>query len=227
MGDLMPAVSESHLQDTPSARTADTEPARDLRSLVAEYERRLILAAVGAAGGCQSKAAVALGVLPTTLCEKMKRLGISRRSSGELPAGAQTVALDARDEFRWRGRLPAGRTLEIKGQRGDVRAVAASGQLAEVVARKSGKSAASQLAINVVEHESGVLFSVFTSRTSTPTLATAVSANLRADFELRIPAGVRLEVRLLAGNIEVVGLGAEVEVSTLSGSVCVRGGAAS
>jgi DNA-binding NtrC family response regulator len=43
---------------------------------VAEYERSLILAALRDAGGNQRRAARALGVLPTTLNEKMKRLGL-------------------------------------------------------------------------------------------------------------------------------------------------------
>jgi hypothetical protein len=48
----------------------------DLRTRVNRYERRLILAALERTGGHQARAAEALGVLPTTLHEKMKRLGI-------------------------------------------------------------------------------------------------------------------------------------------------------
>jgi len=43
------------------------------------YERRLIDEALRATGGNQRRAAQALGVLPTTLHEKMKRLGLVRR----------------------------------------------------------------------------------------------------------------------------------------------------
>jgi len=48
----------------------------DLKTLVEEYERDLIQAALAEAGGHQRRAAAALGVLPTTLCEKIKRLGL-------------------------------------------------------------------------------------------------------------------------------------------------------
>lgn len=48
----------------------------NLRQLLAAYERNLILTALGAAGWNQRRAAATLGVLPTTLLEKMRRLGI-------------------------------------------------------------------------------------------------------------------------------------------------------
>jgi two-component system response regulator HydG len=50
-----------------------------LKSLVESYERRVIEEALRGAGGNQRRAARALGVLPTTLHEKMKRLGLLRR----------------------------------------------------------------------------------------------------------------------------------------------------
>jgi hypothetical protein len=224
----MPAVADQRDGETVGLAAPDNGTGHDLRSLVEAYERRLIVSALSAAGGRQNRAAAILGMLPTTLCEKMKRLGISLRGYGELaPAGANTALLptETADEFRWRGRLVPGCTLEIKGQRGDVHAEPATGDMVEVVARRSGRSAATQLAINVLEHDAGVVFSVFTTRPS-GALASApgpASNKLRADFGLRLPAGVRLEVRLLAGNIEAIGLAADVEASTLNGSVRVRG----
>jgi DNA-binding NtrC family response regulator len=47
-----------------------------LKDMLLDYERRLILAALAAADGHQRRAARSLGLLPTTLHEKMKRLGI-------------------------------------------------------------------------------------------------------------------------------------------------------
>ena len=48
----------------------------DLRSRVLAYERELIAAALAATGGNQRRAARLLGILPTTLHEKLKRLGL-------------------------------------------------------------------------------------------------------------------------------------------------------
>ena len=50
-----------------------------LKELVDAYERRLIESALADADGNQRRAAASLGLLPTTLHEKMKRLGLLRR----------------------------------------------------------------------------------------------------------------------------------------------------
>ena len=59
-----------------------------LKALLDAYERRLIQEALAASNGNQRRAAAALGLLPTTLHEKMKRLGLLRR-----PALASTPEL--------------------------------------------------------------------------------------------------------------------------------------
>jgi DNA-binding NtrC family response regulator len=51
----------------------------DLKALLESYERSLIVEALTASGGHQRRTAARLGVLPTTLHEKMKRLGLLRR----------------------------------------------------------------------------------------------------------------------------------------------------
>jgi DNA-binding NtrC family response regulator len=66
----------------------------DLKTQVDSYERELILGALQEAGGRQRQAARSLGILPTTLHEKMKRLGIPTARElyvGE-PAGNAPVA---------------------------------------------------------------------------------------------------------------------------------------
>ena len=57
--------------------TGDTSTS--LKSMVDAYERQLIQSALSVAAGNQRRAAAALGLLPTTLHEKMKRLGLLRR----------------------------------------------------------------------------------------------------------------------------------------------------
>jgi transcriptional regulator with GAF, ATPase, and Fis domain len=51
----------------------------DLRTRLEEYERELVISALEACGMNQVLAAKELGVLPTTLSEKMKRLGLRGR----------------------------------------------------------------------------------------------------------------------------------------------------
>ena len=52
---------------------------QSLKSRVEAYERRLIEDALAASSGNQRRAAASLGLLPTTLHEKLKRLGLLRR----------------------------------------------------------------------------------------------------------------------------------------------------
>jgi DNA-binding NtrC family response regulator len=57
-----------------------------LKERMTDYERALILSALEAAGGNQRRAAAVLGILPSTLSEKLKRLGLRRGAPGEAAA---------------------------------------------------------------------------------------------------------------------------------------------
>jgi two-component system, NtrC family, response regulator HydG len=66
-----------------------------LKALLDAYERQLILTALAATAGNQRRAAASLGLLPTTLHEKMKRLGLVRRPDAHaegVPAQADASA---------------------------------------------------------------------------------------------------------------------------------------
>jgi DNA-binding NtrC family response regulator len=63
----------------------DMRAAMDLKTLLEAYERSLIVEALAASGGHQRRTAARLGVLPTTLHEKMKRLGLLRQRSEATP----------------------------------------------------------------------------------------------------------------------------------------------
>jgi len=64
-----------------------------LKNLVEAYERHVIEDALRASHGNQRRAARALGVLPTTLHEKMKRLGLLRRAGPDIVEPAEAMAL--------------------------------------------------------------------------------------------------------------------------------------
>ena len=57
-----------------------------LKALLEDYEKSLILEALQASAGHQRRTAARLGVLPTTLHEKMKRLGLLRSHRQDMPA---------------------------------------------------------------------------------------------------------------------------------------------
>jgi DNA-binding NtrC family response regulator len=65
-----------------------------LKSRLLAYERGLITRALAESGGNQRRAARQLGILPTTLHEKLKRLGL-RAEAFLPPAAARTPVDDA------------------------------------------------------------------------------------------------------------------------------------
>jgi DNA-binding NtrC family response regulator len=64
-----------------------------LKYLLEAYERRLIVDALAASGGHQRRTAARLGILPTTLHEKMKRLGLLRRRPHTLETSSAEEAV--------------------------------------------------------------------------------------------------------------------------------------
>lgn len=74
--------------DLSQATTAADRPAT-FHEMVHAFEASLILAALKGSRGNQRRAAAALGILPTTLCEKMKRLRLRRADvvAGEAKSG--------------------------------------------------------------------------------------------------------------------------------------------
>jgi transcriptional regulator with GAF, ATPase, and Fis domain len=68
--------------DTMAVTDVDRCQRRTLKDLLDAYERELILKALAESGGHQRRAARALGVLPTTLNEKMRRLNLRPAPGG-------------------------------------------------------------------------------------------------------------------------------------------------
>jgi len=76
-GHVDPSLFEAHpgLEPEGSERLV-------LRDILQSFERNLILTVLMAAGGNQKRAAEALGVLPTTFQEKLKRFGLVNQRFG-------------------------------------------------------------------------------------------------------------------------------------------------
>jgi DNA-binding NtrC family response regulator len=70
------------MQQQTQVEAEGRDRSKDLRSLLDDYERKLILLALDAAAGHQRRAAASLGILPSTLSEKMKRLGLRTPARG-------------------------------------------------------------------------------------------------------------------------------------------------
>src|SRR6478672_5583694 len=107
-------------------------------------------------------------------------------------------------DFQWRGSIPQGQTIEIKGVNGDIRAEPAGGNDVEVVAEKHARrDDPSQVQIQVLPHSGGVtICAVYPSPSNSARPNECqpgsggrmnVSNNdVTVRFIVRVPAGVQL-----------------------------------
>jgi DUF4097 and DUF4098 domain-containing protein YvlB len=153
---------------------------------------------------------------------------------GLIAATALAAPVARGADFQWHGRLADGRSLEIKGVNGDVRASAATGGEIEVSARKHGKrSNPDEVEIKVLEHEGGVtICAVYPSSGSRPNECAPGSQgrmnsnnnDVSVEFEVKLPAGVRFVGRTVNGSVEATNLPSHAEAYTVNGSIDVTAG---
>jgi DUF4097 and DUF4098 domain-containing protein YvlB len=144
-----------------------------------------------------------------------------------------TATVSQDDDFSWKKRMAAGQTLEIKGVNGDVRAVLAESDEAEVTATKQARrSDPDEVEIKVVEHADGVtICAVY----PTPRRArqenecapgddghmSTENNDVTVTFVVKVPRGVNYIGHTVNGEIRAAGLRSNVEVATVNGSVRV------
>jgi len=147
-------------------------------------------------------------------------------------SGGAGVASAQSNEFRWRGAVAAGRTVEIKGVNGRVEAAPSSGGEVEVSASKHARrSNPSEVRVEVVEHAGGVtICAVYpSSRADQPNVCApgdggrmnVQNNDVVVDFTVRLPAGVRFRGQTVNGDVEARNLGADVDARTVNGSINV------
>jgi hypothetical protein len=155
-----------------------------------------------------------------------------RQKTKAVVGAAFTGGQTSQDDFRWQGRIAKGSAIEIKGVNGSIRAEGSSGSEVEVVASKqSRRSDPNSVRIQVVEHGNGVtICAVYPSSDSTrPNVCGAgdeghssvQNNDVQVEFVVRVPAGVRFRGHTVNGEVEARSLGADVEASTVNGSVHV------
>jgi hypothetical protein len=195
----------------------------DLKGLLEDYERSLILSALGTVGGRQRSAALLLRILPSTLHEKMKRLGIR-------PHRVQRMHPQTSNEIcaspHWKGALPPGGTLELRGLNGPVRIEAGPGDGIEIEATRRGpRSVFSSVEIKIVEHSRGITVCAVCQGLEAHAgarlerRASRAVASVRVDLVARVPPGVHVVASTVNDDIEVVGLASNVEAGTANGHV--------
>jgi hypothetical protein len=162
--------------------------------------------------------------------------GNAAPAAAETPAAGEPAA-PAQEPFRWTGRVAQGKTLEVKGVSGTIRALPASGREVEVVAvRRAGRSDPESVRIEVVPHDGGVTVCAVYPRGSRGRRAEPAAGHnrcdpgewndlnvqdndVKVDFTVRVPAGVRLAARNVSGDVEAEGMRGWVEARSVSGDV--------
>ncbi len=147
------------------------------------------------------------------------------------PAAAQTAT------FEWSGRMAPGEVLDVKGISGRIRAVPASGDRAEVVARKRGDADDfGEVAIETVETADGIIIcAVYGSwnhgrgqcdprnrdRSQDRDRHRNVSIDVSVEYEVHVPAGVSFEGSLVSGSVQADALRSDVRANTVDGDITI------
>jgi hypothetical protein len=138
----------------------------------------------------------------------------------------------AADDFTWSGPIAEGLAIEIKGVNGDIRAEAGSGPEVQVTATKTARrSDPESVKVEVVEHAGGVtvcaVYPPSDGRTNECAPGKGGRMNTRdndvkVEFTVRVPAGVRLVGRTVNGGITAAGLKGDIEAHSVNGGVEVE-----
>ena len=151
--------------------------------------------------------------------------------SGKADTRVQVSAADQQG-FEWRGRIAAGRHIEVKGINGDIRAVAGSGSEVEVTAdlREHRRGSAEDIEFEVLEHRDGVtICAVYPTapRENRPNECRPGSRgrmnikdnDVSVHFMVSVPAGVNFVGRTVNGDVEARSLSGDVAGHTVNGDV--------
>jgi hypothetical protein len=140
------------------------------------------------------------------------------RASDRVSGAAQA------NQFQWSGTVAQGKTIEIRGVHGSIRTISSEDDRIHVDARRSDPAG---VRIEAVEHEAGVTICAVHEGEPSECRpyggATPVrNSDVRVDFVVRVPAGVRFTGSMTSGEIEVERLRSEVSVATIDGRVKIQ-----
>lgn len=134
----------------------------------------------------------------------------------------------AQGDFHWKGKVAAGKTIEIKGVNGDIEAVAGSGDVEVTGVKSAHRSDPEDVKIDVVPSEDGVtICAVYPSdgreeNTCEPgehEHTNVRNNDTRVDFTVRVPEGVRFRGVTVNGKVDAANLSSDVDASTVNGSI--------
>jgi hypothetical protein len=133
-------------------------------------------------------------------------------------------------DFSWHGQLAPGQSIEIRGVNGSIRAEKASGTEVMVEASKFARhSDVRSVTVQVVPHGEGVtICAVYPSNDwgrpneCAPGSGGRMNTNnndVRVEFTVRVPAGVRFIGRSVNGEVQADSLTSDVVANTVNGKI--------
>jgi hypothetical protein len=140
---------------------------------------------------------------------------------------ARAQAQDA-NHWSWHGAIPAGKTLEIRGINGSIRADASTGSEVQVTAEKHGRDDdPADVRIEVVPHEGGVTICAVYPGTGNECRPgggrmRVHDNDVEVRFVARVPAGVAFDGNNVNGGVEAAGLTGPVDLTTVNGAVALE-----
>lgn len=177
-----------------------------------------------------------------------RRLGLAAALLlGAAPLPQMAAPAAAQQDFHWSGRLGRNESITVKGIIGDIRAEPASGDQVVVTAVRRGRNA-SQVRIETVRRSDGVVICALYPDDGDGRDGWAMHRDrdddhddhddeprdacnrgnhrvgrdaAEVDFTVRVPAGVRVSLATVTGDVYATGLHSPVRAASVSGSVHV------
>jgi hypothetical protein len=138
--------------------------------------------------------------------------------------------------LRWSGEMSAGQTLEVRGITGSIRAEAASGMTASVVAEKRGDDDDfGRVLIRVEEVRGGIVVCALynernfdrdgcdghSSGDQDHSDHNDGSIDVSVEYVVMLPAGVELVGKMVTGDIEAEDVRSDVDANTVTGDITI------
>lgn len=161
----------------------------------------------------------------------MQRVAVTMVSTAAIAAAMAAPA--AAQDWSWNGTIEAGRTIEVKGVNGGIRAVASAGNEVRVQAtRRARRDNPEDVRMEVLEHAGGVtICAVYPHRRNRePNECVAGSGgrsnvennDVTVEWEVQVPRGVNFTGRTINGNVEATGMTGTAIGRTINGRVRVE-----
>jgi hypothetical protein len=148
--------------------------------------------------------------------------GVTTRPAETTPPARSQQSAD----WNWHGRVPAGKTLEIRGVNGRIEAEPSSGSEVVVTATKRAhRSDPEDVKIDVVQHDGNVTICAVYPGSSNRCGSdddyhmSTHNNDVEVEFHAQLPAGVVFTGGTVNGDVEVNNITGGVDATTVNGSV--------